>query len=241
MSVARGVAFAVARGDPAARSIATASYSAPMLDRAAHAWLKPTLHAVAVALVRRRVRADAVTWAGFAIGMAAAAAIMVQAYGAGLVLILASRLADGLDGEVARQTAPTDRGAFLDITLDFLFYASIPLAFAVADPAAHALPAAVLLAAFIGTGSSFLAFAVMAERRGLQSTAYPSKGLYYLGGLTEATETLACFALMCLLPQHFALWAYGFAALCGLTLLSRLVAGSTLLSGACNDTGGARD
>ena len=55
---------------------------------------------------------------------------------------------------MARLTAPTDRGAFLDITLDFLFYASIPLAFAVADPAANALPAAVLLAAFIGTGSA---------------------------------------------------------------------------------------
>jgi hypothetical protein len=82
-----------------------------------------------------------------------------------------------------------------------------------------------LLAAFIGTGSSFLAFAVLAERRGLHSTEYPAKGLYYLGGLTEATETLACFALMCLFPQHFALWAYGFAVLCALTTATRLMAG----------------
>ena len=137
---------------------------------------------------------------------------------------------DGLDGAVARLTQPTDRGAFLDIALDFLFYASIPLAFAVADPAANGLPAAVLLAAFVGTGSSFLAFAVLAERRGLHSTAYPAKGLYYLGGLTEATETLVCFALMCLFPQHFALWAYGFAALCALTTVTRLMAGWKVLS-----------
>jgi phosphatidylglycerophosphate synthase len=148
---------------------------------------------------------------------------------AGLVLLLCSRLADGLDGAVARQTQPTDRGAFLDISLDFLFYASIPLAFALLDPAANALPAAVLLAAFIGTGSSFLASAVMAGKRGLASTAYPKKGLYYLGGLTEATETLVCFALMCLWPQHFAVLALGFAALCGLTILTRLWAGWTLL------------
>ena len=141
-----------------------------------------------------------------------------------------ARLCDGLDGAVARLTQPTDRGAFLDIALDFLFYASIPLAFAVADPAANGLPAAVLLAAFVGTGSSFLAFAVLAERRGLHSTAYPSKGLYYLGGLTEATETLVCFALMCLFPQHFALWAYGFAALCALTTVTRLMAGWKVLS-----------
>ena len=30
-------------------------------------------------------------------------------------------------------------------------------------------------------------------------------------GLTEATETLVCFVLMCLWPQHFAAIAYGFA------------------------------
>jgi phosphatidylglycerophosphate synthase len=200
-----------------------------MFDRAASAWLAPGLLRIARRLVAAGIGADAVTFTGFGLGLAAAAAIALQAYGAGLVLLLASRLCDGLDGAVARLTRPTDRGAFLDIALDFLFYASIPLAFALADPAANALPAAVLLAAFIGTGSSFLAFAVLAERRGLKSTAYPAKGLHYLGGLTEATETLACFTLMCLFPGRFALWAWGFAALCGLTIVTRLAAGWKLL------------
>lgn len=94
-----------------------------------------------------------------------------------------------------------------------------------ADPAANALAAALLLAAFMGTASTFLAFAVMAERRGLRNTAFPSKGLYFLGGLTEASETLICFVLMCLWPQHFALLATVFAALCLLTTCTRLVAG----------------
>jgi len=196
-----------------------------MLDRFANAALKPALQAGARALSRSGVGADTVTLAGFGIGVAGAAAIAMQAYAWGLALLLASRLADGLDGPLARLHGATDRGAFLDITLDFLFYASVPLAFALADPGANALPAAVLLAAFIGTGSSFLAFALLAERRGIRSTAYPNKGLYYLGGLTEATETLACFALMCLWPAQFALWAYGFAALCGLTIATRLLTG----------------
>ena len=200
-----------------------------MLDRWAISVLRSPLDAAARALVRAGVGADAITLAGFAVGMAAATAIALGHPVAGLVLMLCSRMADGLDGAVARQTQPTDRGAFLDISLDFLFYASIPLAFALLDPAANALAAAVLLAAFIGTGSSFLAFAVMAGKRGLASTAYPKKGLYYLGGLTEATETLVCFALMCLWPQHFAVLALGFAALCGLTILTRLWAGWTLL------------
>ena len=196
-----------------------------MLDRLALRALAAPIQALARVLVRVGLGADTISLAGFAIGIAGAGAIAAGQPLIGLALLLASRLCDGLDGAVARLTQPTDRGAFLDIALDFLFYASIPLAFAVANPAANALPAAVLLAAFIGTGSSFLAFAVLAERRGLHSTEYPAKGLYYLGGLTEATETLACFALMCLFPQHFALWAYGFAALCALTTATRLVAG----------------
>lgn len=202
-----------------------------MLDRVAIAWLRTPLQAMARRLQRAGIGADAVTGAGFVIGLAAAWAIAWQQPLAGLLLLALSRLCDGLDGAVARLGTPTDRGAFLDITLDFLFYASVPLAFAVADPLSNALPAAVLLAAFIGTGSSFLAFALLAERRGLHSTAYPDKGLYYLGGLTEASETLICFALMCLWPQHFALWAYGFAVLCGLTLATRLWAGWRLLGG----------
>ena len=196
-----------------------------MLDRPAIALLRPSLQRGAGVLHRWGVGADSVTWTGFALGLGGALAIANNAYDLGLALILVSRLCDGLDGALARLTQPTDRGAFLDIALDFLFYASIPLAFAFASPAERALPAATLLAAFIGTGSSFLAYAVFAERRGLSSDQYPNKGIFYLGGLTEASETLICFVLMCLLPQHFALWAYGFAFLCALTITTRLLAG----------------
>jgi phosphatidylglycerophosphate synthase len=201
-----------------------------VLDRVALDLLRPGITALAQRLARAGVPADHVTLAGFVIGMSGAAAIVAQYFGVGLVLLLVSRLFDGLDGALARLTTATDRGAFLDISLDFIFYASIPLAFAVADPVANALPAAVLLAAFVGTASSFLAFAVLAAQRGLKSVVYPNKGIYYLGGLTEATETLICFALMCLWPAQFAWWAYGFAALCLLTIATRLWAGWQALS-----------
>lgn len=201
-----------------------------MIDRAALAWMRPVLHALARRLVAWGVSADALTLAGFTLGLGAALAVSLGHFMLALALILANRLLDGLDGAVARLTQPTDRGAFLDIALDFVFYASVPLAFAVRDPVANALAAAALLAAFIGTGSSFLAFAVMAQRRGLDSAAYPHKGLYYLGGLTEGGETLLCFALMCLWPAQFALFAWVFAALCGLTLLTRLWAGWRMLN-----------
>lgn len=196
-----------------------------MLDRAAMKLLRPGLNAAARGLARIGLHADHVTLIGFGIGIAAALSIAFEQFIAGLLLLLVSRLCDGIDGALARLTAPTDRGSFLDITLDFLFYASIPLAFALARPAVNALPAAVLLAAFIGTATSFLAFATLAAQRGLKSAAYPTKGIYYLGGLTEGTETLTCFVLMCLWPAQFALFAYGFAALCGVTIAMRLWAG----------------
>jgi phosphatidylglycerophosphate synthase len=211
------------RGRPAARaSLARRRRKPPpcltaMFDRHAPTLLRPALNAAARGLVRAGISADALTWLGFAIGMAAAVAIALHAWWWGLALLLASRLLDGLDGSVARLTQPTDAGGFLDIALDFLFYAAIPLAFAVANPATNALPAAALLASFIGTGSSFLAFAALAEKRGLTDTALPGKSFYFLGGLTEATETITVFAAMCVWPEHFAVLAYGFAGLCAIT------------------------
>ena len=196
-----------------------------MLDRAALALLRPGLDAAARGLQRVGAKADQVTMFGFVLGIVAAIAIARQQFVAGFVLLLGGRLCDGVDGALARLTAPTDRGGFLDISFDFLFYASIPLAFAFADPLANALAAAALLAAFIGTATSFLAFAALAAQRGLKSLVYPNKGIYYLGGLTEGTETIACFVLMCLWPQHFALFAWTFAALCALTIVTRLWAG----------------
>ncbi len=196
-----------------------------MLDRLVQGMLAPVLQTVGRALLRAGWGADALTGLGFAVGLAAAVAIANQAFGLGLGLLLASRLLDGLDGAVARLTRPTDAGGFLDIALDFLFYGAVPLAFALADPVANALPAAVLLASFMGTSSSFLAFAVLAEKRQLSDAALPGKSFYFLGGLTEATETIAVFAAMCWWPQHFAILAYGFSVLCAITTAMRVVWG----------------
>ena len=196
-----------------------------MLDRHITPFIKPAVESLARGLGRLGLRADQVTLLAFGLGVFAAICIALQAYITGSILILLSRLLDALDGAVARQTQATDAGGYLDITLDFLFYASIPLAFAIANPANNALPAAVLLAAFIGTGSSFLAFAALAQKRGISSVAYPGKSFYFLGGLAEATETLTCFILMCLFPQWFSVLAYSFAAICAITIATRVVGG----------------
>ena len=193
-----------------------------MFDRQTTALIRPALNSIARHLADCGISANALSFAGLAVGWVAAGAIAMQAFWTGAALILVSRLLDGLDGAVARATAPTDRGGFLDISLDFLYYPAIPLAFAIADPSANALAAAVLLAAFVSTGTSFLAFATIAAKRGLTSVDYPDKSFYFLGGLTEATETLVFFIAMCVWPQHFAFLAMLFAAMCAVTISTRI-------------------
>ena len=188
------------------------------------------LRPIALGLVTFGVRADQVTITGFLLGIVALPLLASQQYTWALVFILLNRVLDGIDGEVARLTIATDRGAFLDIALDFVFYATIPLGFALANVTENALAAAVLLAAFVGTGSSFLAFSLMAQKRKLHAQKFPSKGLYYLGGLTEGAETIAVFVAFCLWPNLFTPLAYGFAFACGLTTLSRWLQGWHLLA-----------
>jgi len=199
-----------------------------MFDRRVLELSRGFLSALAARLAARGIRADHVSWFGFVAGLVAVPLIALQQSFWAILPILVNRLFDGVDGALARRVGATDRGAFLDIALDFLFYSSIPLAFAIADPTANALPAAVLIYAFVGTGSTFLAFAIIAAKRGLAGTAYPDKGFYYLGGLTEATETIAVFAAMCLLPAWFAPLSYAFAALCCMTTITRIAAGISI-------------
>jgi phosphatidylglycerophosphate synthase len=193
-----------------------------MLDKAIQAILKPAFTVAAKIAVKAGFSANNVSVFGVIIGFIAAFLIANQHTLIAAMLILMSRIFDGIDGTVARMTKATDQGGFLDICFDFLFYAAIPLAFAFANPAVNALPAATLLAAFIGTGSTFLAFAVIAEKRGMHSSNLPDKSFYFLGGLTEATETIAVFVAMCIWPAYFAVLAYGFAALCCITIATRI-------------------
>ena len=201
-----------------------------MLDARLRPLIDRPLDAAGRWLAGRGIGADQVTLAGFVIGVGAAGAIAAGAFTTALLLIALNRLFDGLDGAVARATAKTDRGAFLDIALDFAFYAAVPLAFAIADPGRNALAAAFLLAAFLANGTAFLAFAVMAEKRGLTTYALGEKSLYYLSGLAEGTETIVFFLLVCFWPAAFSAGACLFAAVCLVSAAARLILGWRILS-----------
>jgi phosphatidylglycerophosphate synthase len=192
-----------------------------VLDAGIRRALDPVLDRIGAVLARRGLGANAVTVGGFLIGAAAWGALSFSAYALAATLIVANRVADGLDGAVARHHGMTDLGGYLDIVLDFLFYAGVPFFFAVGRPET-ALPAAFLVFSFVGTGSSFLAFAAIAAKRGLTTEARGRKSIYYLGGLTEGTETAVLFLLICLLPELFAGLAWCFGALCWLTTAGRI-------------------
>ncbi|MBL0936606.1 MAG: CDP-alcohol phosphatidyltransferase family protein [Rhizobiaceae bacterium] len=194
-----------------------------MLDGWARARIDPALNHAGRRLAQAGVTANAVTVLAFVVGIAGFIAIACGLYWLGLVLILVSRLGDGLDGAVARHTQKTDFGGYLDIVLDFAFYGLIPLGFVLADPAGNALAGSVLILSFYVNGASFLAYAVMAEKRGLTTEAHGEKSLFFTTGLAEATETLAFFAAFCLFPAWFPALALVFAALCFYTALSRIV------------------
>lgn len=196
-----------------------------MLDRWSLALVKPPLRALARRMDRVGLSANTVTVTGFAIGLTTLPLLAFEQYTLALIAIGLNRIADGLDGELARLRGATDSGAFLDIVLDFVFYAAIIAGFALADPAQNALAAAFLLWGFMGTGSSFLAYAILAERRQLTNIVYPSKGFYYLGGIAEGTETIGFFVAMCLFPAQFAMLAWIFFALCAITTATRVIGG----------------
>lgn len=191
-----------------------------MFDARLRPLIDPPLNALGRRLAAWGIGANSVTLTGLALGIGAAVAIAHGDYLLGLALIIANRLLDGLDGAIARATRLTDFGGFLDIVADFAFYVAIPIGFAFADPA-NALPALLLVASFTLTGISFLAFATLAAKRGVETSAHGRKSFFYNTGLAEGSETILVFILMCIWSAHFGLIALFYACLCVLTVIQR--------------------
>ena len=194
-----------------------------MFDARIRPLIDPPLNAAGRQLAAWGISANSVTILGFILGMGGVVLIALGALIAGLAIIIVSRIADGLDGAVARATEKTDLGGFLDIVLDFIFYGAVPLAFAILDPGQNALPAAVLLLSYFANGTTFLAYAIMAEKRALETEAQGVKSLYYMSGLAEGGETILAIVLFCLFPAYFPVVAYGYAVLCYASAAGRIL------------------
>ncbi len=194
-----------------------------MFDAALRRVIDPPLNYVGTKVASVGISANQVTIVGFVIGIAAVPFIASEIYGIALVLILINRVFDGLDGAVARHSLLTDFGGYLDIVCDFIFYSAIVFAFALARPE-NTLAAAFLILSFMGTASTFLTYAIMAEKHNISTELRGRKSLYYLGGLTEGSETILAMCLMCLFPDYFVIIACVFGAMCWVTTVTRIYA-----------------
>ena len=200
-----------------------------MLDAIMRRALDPALDRAGRVLAGRGIRANQVTIVGLALGLLAAALIALGAAGwIALIPLLAGRVADGLDGAVARASDITDFGGYLDIVCDFIFYGAIPFAFVLRDPTGNGIAGAFLLTSFYANGASFLSFAILAAKRGMKTEARGVKSLYFTAGILEGTETIAFFLLICVFPNAFVPLAWGFGVLCFVTALSRMALASQI-------------
>lgn len=195
-----------------------------MFDQKLRNLIDPGLNRLGRRLAHAGISANSMTLAGLVIGLSASVLIYFGQTWIALLPLVLSRLADGLDGAVARATRTTDLGGYFDISADFLFYGSVPFAFVLLDPAANGVAGAFLLASFYFNGTSFLGYAIIAEKRGLKTSAQGVKSLYYSNGLLEGGETIAFFVLLCLIPDWFVPLSWIFGIACFATGLLRIYA-----------------
>ena len=195
-----------------------------MLDPVLRRWIDPPLDRAGAWLARGPFPASAYSLAGLAVGLAAVPLLAVGRFDLALASILLNRLIDGLDGAVARHRGPTRFGGYLDIMCDMAFYAAVPLGFALADPR-HGFWAALLLASFVCTGTSFLGRALLAQQGGEADDGARGRGksFFYSAGLVEGSETIAAFVAFCLFPGAFPVLAGVFSALCFWTAAARVI------------------
>ena len=174
----------------------------------------------AEALSERRLTATQVTLAGFAAGVLCAAAVASGFYFIGLLFLVVNRIADGIDGALARLTEPTDFGAYLDMVLDFVIFTAIAGSFAAAKPE-HAVPAVVLVSSLMGVAATFLGFAVIAGRRGMIAEQR-DKPFTLAGGIVETSEITVFLLVVLIWPNVFPTAAWIFAAACWITMGQRI-------------------
>lgn len=192
-----------------------------MFDASLRAKFGDALEEAGGRLARLGVSGNALTALGLFLCLPLFVTLAQQSYGWALLFLILNRLMDLLDGPTARAHGPSPLGGYFDIVSDYIFYGGFVFFFAVGVPDV-ALYAAFLLFGFVLSGSSFLAFAILAARHGWTSEAQGSKSFFYQRGLAEGTETFLTFALMCVLPQGFAVWASLFAFVCIATAVQRV-------------------
>jgi phosphatidylglycerophosphate synthase len=205
-----------------------------MLDAYVRPMIEAPLARAAEVIDRPWITPDRLTMAGLVVGLTSAALAAAQWWWLALVLWLLSRVADGLDGPLARRrrvreiagAGASEAGGFLDITADFVVYGSTVVGVAAGAAAGYGAPwwpfLLVLLAYYVN-GTAFLAFSSIAERT--DRAIDDGRSLSFLGGLAEGTETIVVHSLWLLLPGAAWQIALTWTVVVGVSAAQRVVAG----------------
>ena len=174
------------------------------------------------ALASRGITPNQVTFLGGGLALIAMICAIFSYNVHACIFYLLNRFCDGLDGGVARHAKQTDIGGFLDVVFDFLAHAGLVVSLGIRDP--PILMAIIyLLFSFIGAMTTFLAYAIIVAKRKDVSELKGRRAFYYIGGISEGTETVLFLSIMCILPEYTESLALFFGSLCWITTFGRIV------------------
>ncbi len=169
-----------------------------------------------------KIHPNMVSIVAFVLGMASVVFLGLGQIGLAFGFWLVNRIVDGIDGLLARMSNQvTDFGGYLDIMLDFVVYAAIPLALVVLDQNQELLfPTLVMMASFYINGASWMYLSAILEKRGRSSEDQTKTSVVMPSGLVEGAETIIIYSLLILIPEarYFLLWATAALTILGIVL-----------------------
>ena len=141
----------------------------------------------------------------FILGLISCFLILKNYLYSALIFWLLNRIIDGLDGTVARiSNRQSDWGGYLDIMLDFIIYALIPifLAFASNEHISIYLFLSIMLAAFYINSASWMYLSAVLEKRSINTSKSELTSVLMPTGLIEGTETIVIYSMFFVFPNY---------------------------------------
>lgn len=185
-----------------------------MFDSSLRPLIDPYLYRTAVIFRARGFSNTQIIFAGILIALIEVIVLSSGLFFFAFLLVVANRALNDIEKHMAHfhqpdvidNNAPTDRSDFnyfFSVIADYVFYAGVPLGFALNHPGANGGAAAFLLFALILSGISALAFSATAANHGINMQAQKKGATYTQNGLGKTSEIIGAFSLMCLFPMFF--------------------------------------
>lgn len=193
-----------------------------MLDSLLRPYINLLLQPMATLALMLGMRPNHVTLCGFFIGALSVLAIIVGEPYWGAFFLLLNRVADGMDGLMAKISGRTDFGGFLDISCDFIIYTGFIWAHAYAHPE-YSLWLIFLLFSFVGPTISFLVYMMLEAKQSRRVMSTSKRSFAALTSVGEGTETMFVLFLMCLFPECIPMASLGYGIVCWLVTISRFI------------------